>query len=335
MYALIKPFLFALDPERSHAVSMRALQYLYQLKLSSLLAKPIIHPHKVMGLTFQNAVGLAAGLDKNADYVDALSALGFGFIEVGTVTPKPQEGNPQPRLFRLIEQKALINRMGFNNKGMDYVATRLEKIKYRGVLGINLGKNKDTPLEEAVSDYLLGFKRLWPWASYFTINISSPNTQGLRHLQRGEFLQQLLIALKDEQAHVQNHHHHYIPLVIKIAPDLTNEELHEIAYLLLKMKIDGVIATNTTIQRPGVQSSIHAQEQGGLSGAPLTQMSTHLIKELHAILKNQIPIIASGGIMDEASAQEKIAAGALLLQVYTGLIYEGPGIISKLVKLIN
>lgn len=332
MYPFLRNCLFCLDPENSHTLALQSLQLIYRCKLSKLLTKPISNPITVMGLHFENRVGLAAGLDKNADYVDALAALGFGFIEIGTVTPKPQPGNERPRLFRLAKQKAIINRMGFNSKGMEYVANRLEKIRYKGILGINLGKNKDTPIEKAAADYLLGFQHLWPFASYVTINISSPNTEGLRNLQQGHLLEELLQVLKEAQSKIQLTQKKYVPLVVKISPDLNHDAIQELARILLLTKIDGLIATNTTIQRNNVDSPF-AKETGGLSGAPLCTQSTEVIREFHKKLKNKIPIIASGGVMNEHSAQEKLNAGADLLQIYSGFIYEGPALISRLAVL--
>ncbi|OGT42739.1 MAG: dihydroorotate dehydrogenase (quinone) [Gammaproteobacteria bacterium RIFCSPHIGHO2_12_FULL_37_34] len=322
MYSYLRKFLFYFNPERSHTIALQGLRFADKLGLLRLVTKPTAHPRTVMGLTFQHPVGLAAGLDKNADYVDALAALGFSFIEIGTVTPKPQTGNMPPRLFRLVEQEALINRMGFNNKGMEYVAHQLEKTRYRGILGINIGKNKDTPLEHAADDYRLGFRHLWKYASYITINISSPNTPGLRDLQEANALTALLATLKKEQGKIAEIHR-YIPLVVKISPDLSHEALRTMATILLQQKIDGVIATNTTIQREGIEQSPVAHEAGGLSGRPLQARSTYVIKQLHPLLQNNIPIIASGGVIDKASIQEKLAAGASLVQVYTGLIYHG------------
>ena len=329
IYPYLKKLLFLFEPERSHTIALKSLQLAYHCGLLRFLAKPAPHPRTIMGLTFPHPIGLAAGLDKNADYVDALATLGFSFIEIGTVTPKPQIGNPRPRLFRLVEQEALINRMGFNNKGVEYVANKLEKTHYRGILGVNIGKNKDTPLEHAVDDYLLCFRRLWKCASYLTINISSPNTPGLRELQQADALTMLLAALKKEQGEIAKMHR-YVPLIVKISPDLSSTELHDLAMILLQQQIDGVIATNTTIQREGVETSLLANETGGMSGRPLQIRSTQVIKQLHHLLQNKIPIIASGGVMDKASIQEKLNAGASLVQIYTGFIYHGPKIIREL-----
>lgn len=334
MYAMFKKCLFALEPEQSHYIALRCLQIAYRTGLSKFLFKTIQQPREVMGLHFPNPIGLAAGLDKNGDYIDALAALGFGFIEIGTVTPKPQEGNPKPRLFRLTKQEAIINRMGFNNKGIQHLIQQLEKTQYRGILGINIGKNRDTPLEHAINDYLLGFRALWPFASYITINISSPNTTGLRDLQQGELFTDLLVTLKKEQRLVADTHKKYVPLVIKIAPDLTTDQVNELATALLQHNIDGVIATNTTIQRTGVENSVYAKEIGGLSGKPLCERSTQIIRELNTALRGNIPIIASGGIMDKSAAEAKLKAGATLLQIYTGFIYHGPTLIRDLGSLI-
>lgn len=330
MYKLVKQAFFQLDPERSHHLALAALNLCYQIGLTAFLREIPPMPRQVMGLNFPNRVGLAAGLDKNGDYIDALASLGFGFIEIGTVTPKPQAGNPRPRLFRLAEQKAIINRMGFNSKGIDYVLSRLAKTRYRGILGINIGKNKDTPNERAVDDYLAGMRAFWRYASYLTINLSSPNTAGLRDLQHAEQLTKLLSALKAEQTRLTQNENKYVPLVVKIAPDLTTSEIDDIATVLLAQQIDGVIATNTTLSREGVAESPYCNEAGGLSGKPLSALSTQVIQQLHSRLQNKIPIIASGGMMDEASAKEKIKAGAQLLQIYTGLIYEGPTLIEKI-----
>jgi len=333
MYSLLKKLLFTLDPEKSHYAALHGLKIANCMGLTKLIYPSFSQPRTIMGLTFPNPVGLAAGLDKNGDYIDALGALGFGFIEIGTVTPKPQIGNPKPRLFRLTEQEAIINRMGFNNKGIEHVVSRLEKTKYKGILGINIGKNKDTPLEKAIDDYLTGFRAFWKFASYITINISSPNTPGLRDLQQDDLLKSLLCVLKQEQQSVLLNHKKYVPLVVKIAPDISEEELHSIAAVLLKEKVDGVIATNTTIQREGVENSPYAKEAGGLSGKPLLTRSTQVISHLNAVLQDQIPIIASGGVMDEQAAQQKYAAGAKLLQVYSGFIYSGPGIVKRLASI--
>jgi dihydroorotate dehydrogenase len=336
MYFFLKKILFQLDPEISHHIALRSLQLANYLGLMPLLFPSSVNNPMtactLMGLNFSNHIGLAAGLDKNGDYIDALAALGFGFIEIGTITPKPQSGNPKPRLFRLTKEQAIINRMGFNNKGIEYVLRRLEKTKYRGILGINIGKNKDTPLENAADDYLKGFRAFWKYASYITINISSPNTAGLRDLQHSAALTNLLCVLKQEQHSIYLNEKKYVPLVVKISPDLSEQELQDIAAVLLKEKIDGVIATNTTVKRDGIETSIYAKESGGLSGKPLNEKSTAIVTQLHTLLQDNIPIIAVGGIMDANSAQEKMAAGAALLQIYSGFIYSGPGLVTTLLR---
>lgn len=333
IYNVLKKILFSLDPEYAHHWALRGMKIAHKTRTSRYLAAAVSKPRTVMGLEFKNPVGLAAGFDKSADYVDALAALGFGFIEVGTLTPRPQKGNPIPRLFRLPEQQAIINRMGFNNKGVEHAVRKLEKIKYRGVLGINLGKNADTPLDKAVDDYLIGMRALHRFASYFTINVSSPNTSGLRDLLQKDLLQSLLLPLKAEQAVIHQRDKKYIPLVVKVSPDMSDEQIEEASEVFINEKIDGVIATNTTISRDGVLYSPLAAEKGGLSGMPLCPRSTHVIHLLHKSLKNKIPVIGSGGVMDEESAKDKIDAGVSLLQVYTGFIYHGPQIVSRLANL--
>jgi len=331
IYPFLKHVLFCLQPETAHAVTLKSLRLLEKIKLISFIHSPVLAPKNVMGLHFSSPVGLGAGLDKNGDYIEALAALGFGFIEVGTVTPKAQTGNPQPRLFRLPEQEALINRMGFNNKGVDYLVKQLRKTAFKGILGVNIGKNKDTPIEHALDDYLYGFNRVLPFASYVTINISSPNTEHLRQLQHADLLQNLLQYLKKAQNTFFQTHNKYVPLVVKIAPDLSSEQVIDMANIFLSEKIDGIIATNTTLSREGVENYLLAKELGGLSGKPLFSRSTHILKQFHQILGNTIPIIASGGILSVEDAHEKIKAGASLLQIYTGFIYKGPALIRQLI----
>jgi dihydroorotate dehydrogenase len=331
-FALLKKILFKLDPESAHGVALKGLQLAHRLGLSKFFPSPPRSQHELMGLSFPNAVGLAAGFDKNGDYIDALAMLGFGFIEIGTITPRPQEGNPRPRLFRLTPEEAIINRLGFNNKGVEHLVKAVQKISFRGILGINIGKNRDTPLEKAVDDYLYCWRRVAPYASYITLNISSPNTPELRNLQHGNHLSSLLYSLKKEQALFAATQQKYVPLVVKLAPDLTVEELERIAEQLLAEKIDGVIATNTTLSREEILSSPYAAQAGGLSGKPLSQRSTTVIKNLYRCLEDKIPIIASGGIVSEQDALEKITAGARLVQVYTGLIYQDPWWIARLAK---
>jgi dihydroorotate dehydrogenase len=285
-----------------------------------------------MGLDIKNPVGLAAGMDKNGDYINALDALGFGFVEIGTVTPRPQPGNPKPRLFRLPEHQAIINRMGFNNLGIDHLLVQVKNSGYSGILGINIGKNFDTPMEQAADDYLIGLRKAYTSASYITINISSPNTKNLRQLQQGDEIKNLISVLKEEQLKLQQEHGKYVPLALKIAPDLSTDEISHIARLLLNFEIDGVIATNTTIARDMIVGHQYADETGGLSGAPVKEKSTFVVRELARELNGKIPIIAAGGILNAADAQEKLTAGASLVQLYSGLIYRGPQLIEDIVK---
>lgn len=333
MYTLLRKFLFLFDAESTHYLTLKFLKIAKKLKILDLFFPRILSdPRTLLGLQFPNKVGLAAGLDKNGEYIDALATLGFGFIEIGTVTPRAQLGNPRPRLFRLIPEQAIINRMGFNNKGVAFVKSQLQKTRYKGILGINIGKNRDTRIEDAISDYVFCFKELAPFASYITINISSPNTTALRSLQNKEALIPLLAALKQEQQLLAETKS-YVPLLVKLAPDLNDEELTDIATVLLAQKIDGVIATNTTISRENIKDSPLCHEAGGLSGSPLSQRSTEVIKKLSILLNNKIPIIGVGGIMDQETATHKIAAGAQLLQIYTGFIYSGPTLIKKIIQM--
>lgn len=331
LYPLLRPALFSLDPEFTHYLTLKLLK-LSHLANFSVLGKTqsVDKPVSVMGLDFKNPVGLAAGMDKNGDYIDALSALGFGFLEIGTVTPRPQPGNPRPRLFRLPEHKAIINRMGFNNQGVEHLIRQVKLARYNGILGINIGKNADTPIKNATEDYLIGLRKSYVLASYITINISSPNTKNLRQLQQGDEIKYLLSALKEEQLKLQKIQGKYTPLAVKIAPDLEGDEIIHIAKLLLEFNIDGVIACNTTISRAAVNGHIHAEEIGGLSGAPVKQQSTHVVKGLASELKGKIPIIAVGGILSGKDAQEKLDAGASLIQIYSGLIYRGPQLIEDI-----
>lgn len=333
LYPLLRPLLFSLDPETAHEVTLKLLDLAHVSGLGKRLYPAIDdQPVQVMGLDFKNRVGLAAGLDKNGDYIAALAALGFGFVEIGTVTPRPQPGNPKPRLFRLPEHQAIINRMGFNNLGIDHLLNRVKQSHYDGILGINIGKNFDTPMDRAVDDYLIGLRKAYTFASYITINISSPNTKNLRQLQQGDEIKALMSALKEEQLKLQQEHGVYVPLALKIAPDLTDDEVKHIAGLLLEFEIDGVIATNTTIARDKIAGHPLANEAGGLSGAPVKDPSTQVVRGLAAQLQGKIPIIAAGGILSADDAQEKLAAGASLVQVYTGLIYRGPQLIADIVK---
>lgn len=329
LYSLAKSLLFSLPPETAHQLSLTGISLAERLGLIRVSTATIEQPVTLMGLSFPNPVGLAAGLDKNGDHIDGLAALGFGFIEVGTVTPRPQPGNPKPRLFRLPQATAIINRMGFNNLGVDHLVSQVERARYRGILGINIGKNFDTPVERAAGDYLACLDRVYAHASYVTVNISSPNTQGLRSLQSSDALAGLLEPLKNRQQQLVSQHGRHVPLVVKIAPDLTREDVEGIASLLRRFEIDGVIATNTTISREGVQGLPHGDETGGLSGAPVRASSTRVLRELVQALDGALPVIGVGGITDAVSAAEKISAGADLVQLYTGFIYRGPELIRE------
>ncbi|MGD2530774.1 quinone-dependent dihydroorotate dehydrogenase, partial [Escherichia coli] len=291
-------------------------------------AKPV----NCMGLTFKNPLGLAAGLDKDGECIDALGAMGFGSIEIGTVTPRPQPGNDKPRLFRLVDAEGLINRMGFNNLGVDNLIENVKKAHYDGVLGINIGKNKDTPVEQGKDDYLICMDKIYPYAGYIAINISSPNTPGLRTLQYGEALDDLLIAIKNKQNDLQKIHQKYVPIAVKIAPDLSEEELIQVADSLVRHNIDGVIATNTTLDRSLVQGMKNCDQTGGLSGRPLQLKSTEIIRRLSQELNGRLPIIGVGGIDSVIAAREKIAAGATLVQIYSGFIFKGPPLIKEIVS---
>ncbi|MGL3044705.1 quinone-dependent dihydroorotate dehydrogenase [Acinetobacter pecorum] len=326
LYSLARPLLFSLAPERAHELTLSLLKSSHKMGLmrQNVAAKPVT----CMGIEFPNPVGLAAGLDKNGAYIDALASQGFGFIEIGTITPRPQAGNPHPRLFRLPQAKAIINRMGFNNDGVDQLVENVKVAKFKGILGINIGKNADTPVEKAVDDYLICLEKVYNYASYITVNISSPNTKNLRSLQSGDALTELLETLKNRQLELAQEYQHYVPLVLKVAPDLDNSDIAFIAKQLLRFKIDGLIVTNTTLSREGVEGLEHAEEAGGLSGAPVFEKSTACLAAFAAVLKGQIPLIGVGGILSGADAAAKKQAGASLVQVYSGLIYTGP----KLVK---
>jgi dihydroorotate dehydrogenase len=332
-YSLIKPFIFQLDAEMTHDLTLKSLKYAEKTGVLKLYpAAPVCQPRQVMGITFPNAVGLAAGLDKNGAVIDGMAALGFGFIEIGTITPRSQPGNPKPRLFRVKEAQGIVNRFGFNNLGVDNLIENVKAANYKGVLGINIGKNFDTPNERAVDDYLICMRKVYAYASYITVNISSPNTKNLRALQEKEALSDLLATLKQEQLQLAQTHGRYVPVALKIAPDLALEQVNEIADLLVAHKIDAVIATNTTLARDMVQGMQNANETGGLSGAPVREKSTLVIQQLSQRLQGALPIIGVGGILSGADAVEKIAAGASLVQVYSGLIYKGPKLIHDICK---
>lgn len=329
LYPIARSALFALDPEKAHHLALNSLKRLERCGLAGLMGRKVNAPRELLGLKFDNAVGLAAGLDKNGEYIDAMAALGFGFIEVGTVTPRPQPGNPKPRMFRLVEHEALINRLGFNNGGLEAFIANVQRAKYQGVLGLNIGKNFDTPIERATEDYLICLRGVYAHASYVTVNISSPNTKGLRDLQAAAQLDQLLSALKDERIKLAKKHKKQVPLLLKIAPDLDAAAIKDIAQLLLDHGIDGVIATNTTIMRQAVEGHAHAKETGGLSGRPVFSPSTEVLRQLNKALKGNLPIIGVGGILSADDAKQKIAAGASLVQLYTGFIYKGPDLIRE------
>ncbi len=336
IYSLAKPFLFQLDAEKAHNLTLKTLKIAEKTGLLHLLLKPIIcSPRQVMGLTFTNPIGLAAGLDKNGAYIDGLAALGFGFVEIGTVTPRAQPGNPMPRLFRVTQAQGIINRFGFNNLGVDQLITHVKTTKYKGILGINIGKNFDTSNERAVDDYLICLQKVYAHASYVTVNISSPNTKNLRALQEKDALAKLLASLKAEQEKLAQRYGRYVPIALKIAPDLDEAQVNEIADLLMVHKIDGVIATNTTLARDLVAGLTNANEAGGLSGAPLRHQSTLVIQQLSKRLQGALPIIGVGGILSGADAVEKIAAGASLVQVYSGLIYRGTTLIAEVCKALG
>lgn len=340
-YELLRPLLFRLAPETAHDWTLRGLRWAERSGLAHLLLLPMVSdPVEIMGLHFPNRVGLAAGLDKNGECIDGLAALGFGFLEIGTVTPRPQPGNPQPRLFRVPQANAIINRMGFNNLGITHLLDQVRNSRYQGVLGINLGKNFDTPLEKAVDDYLFGLRQVYALQHidrkgpdiYITINISSPNTKDLRRLQGRDELPALLTALKAEQGVLSQRHGRYLPLLVKIAPDLSDDEVETVGGLLMEKGIDGVIATNTTLDRSGVSGLSHADEAGGLSGAPLRDRSTNVVRRLSLCTQGQLPIIAVGGILHERDALAKWEAGAALVQLYSGLIYRGPAIVAEVAE---
>ncbi|HVL57757.1 MAG TPA: quinone-dependent dihydroorotate dehydrogenase [Burkholderiaceae bacterium] len=327
-YRIARPLLFALDAERAHDLTLRALDALLAAGALQRLAETPVHaPVELMGLRFRNRVGLAAGLDKDARHIDALGQLGFGFIEVGTVTPKPQPGNPRPRLFRLVSHRALINRFGFNNRGLDAFIDNVRRARFDGVVGLNIGKNAATPVERAVDDYLLGLERVYPHADYVTVNVSSPNTRDLRRLQGADELDALLDALGAARERLRREHGRDVPLLVKIAPDLDDAQIDAIAELLPAKSIDGVIATNTTVARDAVVGARHADEAGGLSGAPLLAASNRVIRILRQRLPPRFPIVGVGGILSADDARSKIDAGADLVQLYTGLVYRGPALV--------
>ncbi|MBC3929516.1 quinone-dependent dihydroorotate dehydrogenase [Undibacterium sp. CY21W] len=339
LYSLARPLLFAMEPEAAHHFALPALRGLCHLGLGGLISKPAADVRTVMGVHFPNPVGLAAGLDKDGAYIDGLAALGFGSIEIGTVTPRAQPGNPQPRMFRLPKAEAIINRMGFNNGGVDAFVNNVQSSRFyqekQGVLGLNIGKNADTPIERAAEDYLHCLQKVYPYASYVTVNISSPNTKNLRQLQGAGELDSLLSQLKDAQQRLADQHKRYVPVALKIAPDIDAEQIKTIADALLRHKMDGVIATNTTITRDAVQGLPHAEEAGGLSGKPVFELSNRVIRALKAELGEELPIIGVGGIFSGEDAVTKIQAGASLVQLYSGLIYQGPALIRECAAVLH
>ncbi len=335
LYELLRPLLFCFDPETAHNLGLRSLSLAAKLGPLNPLAQTLpLRPRTVMGLEFPNAVGLAAGLDKNGDCIAGMAALGFGFLEIGTVTPLPQPGNPKPRLFRLIEQQAVINRLGFNNKGIDYLIEQVKARRSRVILGINIGKNLSTAVENALDDYLIGLRKVYAYADYVTVNISSPNTPGLRKLQTAEYLGELLGGLSMEREKLAQEHSKRVPLVVKIAPDLERQEIGPLAEQLIQNKADAVIATNTTLSRAGVETSPYASEAGGLSGKPLFERSTETVTRLAEALRGELPIIACGGIFSAEDARAKIEAGASLVQIYTGFIYRGPTLVKEIAEVL-
>lgn len=335
MYGLIRPWLFSQDPEKAHETTLAMLEKFYKMGFTSLLYDQLELPTVSMGLHFQNPVGLSAGLDKNGEYIDALASLGFGFLEIGTVTPKPQDGNPKPRLFRVEQEKAIINRMGFNNKGVDYLINQVKRSTYQGILGINIGKNATTPVENALDDYLYCLERVYPFASYITVNISSPNTQDLRSLQTGEALSHLLEGLKNRHSQLATEHQYYVPLVLKVAPDLDESQIDYISQELIHFDIDGLIATNTTTSRDGVSDLPVSKEIGGLSGRPLSVKSTQVLAQFAEHLADKVALIGVGGIDNGQKAVNKIEAGASLIQLYSGLVYEGPNLVAECIEAIE
>jgi dihydroorotate dehydrogenase len=337
VYPHLRPLLFSLEPEAAHGLTLYALGVAQRSNLMRFVAQPppADLPVRAFGIDFPNPVGLAAGLDKNGEHLDALGALGFGFIEIGTVTPRPQPGNPKPRMFRLPEQEAIINRMGFNNAGVDALVRNIEQAQWHGVLGINIGKNKDTPNERAADDYLTCLERVYPLASYVTVNVSSPNTPGLRDLQEGDSLQRLIATLMDARGKLAVQHAARKPILLKIAPDLDGAQMDAIASALAGSGVDGLICTNTTIDRAGITGTLHANEQGGLSGKPLFEKSTAVLRGMAQRLGDHIPVIGVGGVLTGSDAADKITAGAKLVQIYSGMIYRGPWLLTECVEEIR
>ena len=328
MYSLIRPLLFKLDAEMAHHLALSVLRSIPErcFAKSSWTGEPI----QALGLEFAHPIGLAAGLDKNGDYIQALDKLGFSFIEIGTVTPRPQLGNPKPRLFRLPEAPAIINRMGFNNKGVEALVETISRANPNAILGLNIGKNKETPLNNAVDDYLFCLRHVYPHASYVTVNISSPNTPDLRQLQESDYFYHLMNQLREEQLHLADQHHRYVPIVVKLSPDESDEALKRIADTIIQLGIDGIIATNTTCAREAVEDLPYGNEAGGLSGRPLLCRSTECLRVLKQVVGDEITLIGVGGIDSALTARQKLEAGATLVQLYSGLIYQGPGLVKRI-----
>jgi dihydroorotate dehydrogenase len=334
MYSLIRKALFSTNPEAAHELALESLRLGHAFGATRLLSKSIRQPVEVMGLEFPNPVGLAAGMDKNGDYIDALGGLGFGFIEIGTVTPRPQPGNPKPRVFRITQAEAMINRLGFNNKGVDHLVRQAKRREFKGILGINIGKNFDTPIERAVDDYMVCFEKVYEFADYITVNISSPNTEGLRDLQAETALNELLSALSDRRAQLASEFDRCVPIAVKVAPDLDGADIRSIARVVAAHRIDGVIATNTTIERPGLEGLRHAEETGGLSGAPLREKADQALTRLRTALPPQVSLIGVGGVTRGEHAAHKVSLGADLVQFYTGFVYRGPDLIAECLEAI-
>jgi len=329
IYRLAQKALFAIDPERAHELALQGLRLAHRLGATTWLRKHPGLPIRCMGLEFPNPLGLAAGLDKNADYFEALGDLGFGFIEVGTVTPRPQPGNPRPRIFRIPQAQAVINRLGFNNKGVDHLVRRVQSHRFKGVLGINIGKNFDTPLEQAAQDYVHCLEKIYPYADYVTVNISSPNTQHLRELQTARSLDQLLASIGQCRQRLTEYHGRRVPIAVKVAPDLGMEAISDIARMVIKHRMDAIIATNTTVSRNGVEGLPHAAEQGGLSGRPLKPLADAALRSFRRQLAGEVALIGVGGISSGQDATDKLDMGADLVQLYTGLIYRGPALVGE------
>ncbi len=335
MYSLLRKALFLTDPETAHGLALESLRLGHSLGATDLLCKTQSQPVTVMGLQFPNPVGMAAGMDKNGDYIDALGSVGFGFIEVGTVTPRPQPGNPKPRVFRLEKAAAMINRLGFNNKGVDHLVQQARKRRFKGILGINIGKSHDTPIEKAAEDYILCLEKVYPHADYITINISSPNTRGLRDLQATGQLDNLLGAINSRRHQLASELERRVPLVVKVAPDLEDQQITEMAKVIADNEFDGLIATNTTTSRQAVKGLRHATQQGGLSGAPIRKQADHVLAAFRAALPAEIVLIGTGGITAGEDAAEKIRLGADLVQFYTGFVYRGPDLVGDCLKAIS